>query len=141
MAPVLLLPVFCIIKRERFFKMKNILIVEDHEEMQILYGAFLKKEKDLNIQHQAKSGEEALEALKKYRPDLIIVDITLPEMSGIEFTRRAKKIFPHSKILVVSGYDTDLNLSKAMEAGADKLITKGDISRIIEEAKKLLFGD
>ena len=121
--------------------MKEVMIVEDHEGMRVLYRATFGKSKEMRIMHLAESAEHALGLLDGTMPDLIIVDLSLPGMDGVEFTKRVKKQSPETKILIVSGYDPERYREPALNAGADQLISKNDIFEIIKEAKKLLGSD
>lgn len=120
---------------------KKVMIVEDHEEMRILYNAVLRRVGELEIVYQAESGEDALEKLPQFRPDLIIADVSLPGMDGIALTERVDRLYPNIKVLVVTGHDLQRYEKRATEAGADSLIMKGSITDIIAAVKDLLNLD
>jgi DNA-binding NarL/FixJ family response regulator len=117
---------------------RKIMIVEDHEEMQLLYAALFVREPDLAIVAQEDSAEKALRAMTEKQPDLVMIDITLPGMSGLELTRQIHQRFPAVKLLVVTAHDPDRYLSAAREAGADNLITKDSAAAIVDEVRRLL---
>lgn len=117
---------------------KKVMIVEDHEEMQILYKAVFKKERQIEIIAQEDSAEDAMKKIPELKPDLIIVDITLPGLSGIEFTKYIHKNYPHIKILVVTAFELDKYFKIAKEAGANNLITKLSAFDIVKEAVRLV---
>ncbi|MFW6244540.1 MAG: response regulator, partial [Fibrobacterota bacterium] len=104
---------------------RKVLVVEDHEDMRMLYRVLFRREKEIEFL-EASNGEEALKVVTGEAPDLVLVDVSLPGMNGIEFTRRLKRDFPHIRVLVVTGHDADRYHGEAMEAGADDLVTKGD---------------
>ena len=120
---------------------KSIIIVEDHEEMQALYEVMFRREKQVEVVALVPDTETAFKKIKDSNPDLIILDISLPGMSGIEFTKIIRNEFPAIKILVVTGHEPELYYDDAKAAGADELIMKGDVHEIIIEVKKLLFKD
>jgi DNA-binding NarL/FixJ family response regulator len=117
---------------------KKVMIVEDYEEMQILYSAVFRKNPHIEIVALESNAESALEHIEPLNPDLIIIDITLPGMDGIELTNIVKKQFPHMKIIVVTAHDYDRYLRIATEAGADKLVTKDNAFEILNETEKML---
>jgi len=117
---------------------KRIMILEDHEEMQILYKALFRREKDVEIVSQVPDADEAYEGIKELHPDLIIVDISLPGISGIEFTKTICKAFPQMRVLVVTGHEPERYYNAARKAGADDLIMKGDTMEIVDKVKELL---
>jgi DNA-binding NarL/FixJ family response regulator len=118
--------------------MKSIAIVEDSEDMQIIYKRVFRKETDVTIVLQVSTAEEALDTLEQVPTDLVIIDISLPGMSGIELTKELKKKYPGLKILIITGHDKDAYESICMEAGADGFMIKGDGNKMIAEVKKLL---
>ena len=117
---------------------KRIVIVEDHEEMQILYKAMFRREKRIEIAAQVQDAEDALNAIKESDPDLVIVDITLPGMSGIELVEQVHESFPGIKFLVVSGHDSDRFYESAKKAGADDFIMKGESTELLSAVRRLL---
>lgn len=117
---------------------KKVMIVEDNEEMQVLYHAVFKKEPNIQLIAQEDSAENAIKKIPDIKPDLIILDVSLPGMDGIELTAFIHSHFPQIKILVVTAYETERFLSKAKEAGADNLITKTSAFEVLNEARKLL---
>ena len=117
---------------------KKIMIVEDHEEMQFLYKAMFRRVPEIAIVAQEDTAEKALEEIPSLLPDLIIVDITLPGMSGLELTRSICGRYPWMKVLVVTAHDTDRYAEAAKEVGADNLVSKNSMPDIILKAKRLL---
>ncbi|MEJ2032844.1 MAG: response regulator [Deltaproteobacteria bacterium] len=82
--------------------MKKILLVDDEESIHLLYREEFEEE-GYEV-HSALSGEEALEKLKIIKPDLVILDINMPGMNGIDALRRIKEINPHLKVILSSAY-------------------------------------
>ncbi|HEX5797391.1 MAG TPA: response regulator [Candidatus Saccharimonadales bacterium] len=103
---------------------KKILIVEDEKPLSEAYQIVLKKEGfDVDA---AYDGEQALEHTKKQEPDLILLDLRMPKMSGIEFLKKYKpaKKHPGVKIIVFSNLDAQNEIDKAYELGAHKYMLK-----------------
>lgn len=118
--------------------MKKIAVVEDHEDMQLLYRLIIRRIPGTEIISESIDSDDAEIAFREQKPDLAIIDITLPGKSGIEFAKDIREKYPDMKILVATGYDPDVFYSAAMEAGADDFIVKGDTGQIIQKIKRLL---
>lgn len=118
--------------------MKKIAVVEDSDDMQLLYKVIIRRIPGVKIISQSMDAEDAELAFQKEKPDLAIIDITLPGKSGIEFAKETREKFPDMKILVATGHDPDAFYSAAMEAGVDDFIVKGDTVQIIQKIKRLL---
>ena len=76
---------------------------------------------------EAKDGMEAIEMVKRHRPDVVLMDIMMPGMSGIEATRRIKKIAPQTKVIAITAYDNAEFPKRSIEAGADLFIKKEEL--------------
>lgn len=120
---------------------KQILIVDDHPLMRKGLAMIINAEPDLVVCSQASKAEEALEAMEKLNPDMAIVDVSLPGMSGLELTKHILAIKPDMLILVVSRHDEALYAERAIRAGARGYIMKmvaGD--EILKAVKRVLNG-
>ena len=119
---------------------KKIMIVEDHEEMQFVYRTlFRRMMPEAVIVAQEESAEGALEKIPSLNPDLMIIDITLPGMSGIDLTRIVRQRHKAGiKLLIVTAHEPDRYRDAAEEAGADDLLTKNNILAVINKVKLLL---
>jgi DNA-binding NarL/FixJ family response regulator len=117
---------------------KRILIVEDNEDMRFLYSALFRRMMDVEIISQVVTAEEALQRIPLEHPDLVIVDISLPGMSGIELIERMRRIDQSVKMLVVTAHDPDRYFNEARRAGADGLIAKGDAKQVVKAVKRYL---
>lgn len=116
---------------------RKVLVVEDHEDMRMLYRVLFRREKEIEFL-EAPNGEEALKVVTGENPDLVLVDVSLPGMNGIELTRRVKHDYPDTRVLVVTGHDAERYYGEAVEAGADNLVTKGDASEVVAICRDLL---
>ncbi len=120
--------------------MKKLVIVEDREDIQLVYELIFNRcgFNNVKITAMVESAEDALQMLPSIMPDLMIIDISLPGMDGIELTRRIKSTYPQIMILIATGHDRDIYYSMAMQAGADEFITKGDGGDFLAKVKAML---
>lgn len=102
----------------------KIFLVEDHDIVRNGIKALLKSQSDIEIVGEASNGLEALEKLEKVQPDIILMDMNMPVIDGLDGTRRIKVRFPLVKILVLSMHDHESYLIDMLEAGANGYILK-----------------
>lgn len=103
----------------------RILIVDDHPIMRIGIAALIASSKEMECVGQAGSGEEAITLFMKLQPDITLMDLRLPGISGAETIRRIRSIAPKARFIVVTTYDGDEDIHQAMEAGASGYLVKG----------------
>lgn len=103
----------------------KIFLIEDHHIMRRGLASLLTIERNVQIIGEAGAGEDGLNRLAEISPpDLVILDISLPGLNGIEVARKLKKMHPETKILVLSMYDNPIFVHQAIEAGASGYILK-----------------
>lgn len=102
----------------------RIVLAEDHAVVREGTRNLLEREPDLEVVGEAATGVEAIEAVGKYRPDVAIVDIGMPEMNGIEATREIKRRWPDVSVLVLTAYDDDEYVFAFVDAGAAGYLLK-----------------
>ena len=102
----------------------KILMVDDHALMRDGIGALLGLHDDIEIVGEASEGKEAIKKARELAPDVIIMDIAMPGMDGLEATRRIRKENPKMKVLVLTQYDTREYILSAIKAGAAGYIPK-----------------
>ncbi len=101
----------------------KILVVDDEDDVRERIGNFLARRIDCVLE-KAASGEEALKKLKNDNFDLVLLDIKMPGLSGIDVMKETAKFSPQTKFLAISGYDSDEVADAALKAGAVDFITK-----------------
>jgi DNA-binding NarL/FixJ family response regulator len=84
----------------------------------------IETEPDMSVVGQARSGEEALELFRRLRPDVTLMDLRMPGMGGVEAIRSIRREFPDSRLIVLTTYDGDEDIYRALEAGAQAYLLK-----------------
>jgi NarL family two-component system response regulator LiaR len=102
----------------------TVLIVDDHKVVRQGVRAFMDTQPDLIVVGEAESGEEAITLAAEHAPDVVIVDLVMPGMDGIEVTRHVKKASPRTQIIVLTSYHQDEHIFPAIRAGALSYLLK-----------------
>jgi two-component system, NarL family, response regulator len=102
----------------------RILSVDDHDLVRKGIAAILSTEPDLDLVAEANTAEEAIRLYRAHRPDVTLMDLRLPDQSGIETTRRILEEFPGAKIIALTSYDGDQDIYRALEAGVRGYLLK-----------------
>lgn len=120
--------------------MIRILIVDDHEMVRIGVAAYLATQADMEIVAEAKNGKEAIEKALDLRPDIILMDLVMKEMDGIEATKRIIAEWPEAKIIIVTSFIDDEKVYPALEAGAMSYLLKTAKASEIAEAIRATYN-
>jgi len=101
-----------------------VLVVDDHALLRTGVSNIINQEQDLFVVAQAANGIEAVEAFERHHPDVTLLDLRMPEMEGVEAVRRIRAIDPQAKLIVLTTYDTDEDITLALRAGAKAYVLK-----------------
>ncbi|GAB4418559.1 MAG: response regulator transcription factor [Anaerolineales bacterium] len=112
----------------------KIIICDDQAVVRDGLEMLLNLEKDIQVIGTAQDGAEAVELVSKYQPDLVLMDLKMPGMNGIEATRQIRAKFPHVKVLVLTTYDDDEWVFDAIRAGASGYLLKDTPREKVVEA-------
>jgi DNA-binding NarL/FixJ family response regulator len=113
------------LKMETTAKPIEVLIVDDHPIMRVGIAAMIAKCKEMKVVGFAASGEEAIEKFAKHRPDIVLLDLRLPGMSGVETLQEINRKDPDARIIILTTYEGDEDIHRAMNAGAKGYLAKG----------------
>jgi DNA-binding NarL/FixJ family response regulator len=119
---------------------KRILVVDDHAMIREGLSATIRSEPGLEVCGAFGSAYEALAGMKTLQPDLVLLDITLPDKNGLELLKDIRVAYPHLSILVLSMHDDSLYAERALRAGAGGYITKQQPPRILLAAIHSVLG-
>ena len=103
----------------------KILIVDDHPIMRVGIAALISSSKEMECVGQAGTGEEAIQQHAALKPDVTLMDLRLPGISGVETIRRIRQRAPDARIIVLTTYEGDEDINQAMEAGDSGYLVKG----------------
>jgi DNA-binding NarL/FixJ family response regulator len=103
----------------------RVLIVEDHNVVRQGLVALLNVVEGLEVVGEAADGVEAIAAYRKSQPDITLVDLRLPKLSGVEVIQRIRMEAPHARLIVLTTYDGDEDIYRALKAGAKGYLLKG----------------
>jgi DNA-binding NarL/FixJ family response regulator len=120
----------------------RVLVVEDYEPFQRFVASTLQKQPELQIICKASDGLEAVQKAKELQPDLIVLDIGLPSLNGIEVARQIRKLSPKSKILFLSQESSADVVREALGTGAQGYVLKSDAEgELLEGVNAVLQGE
>jgi len=111
----------------------RILSVDDHPLLRKGITALVNAEPDMKLVAEASNGQEAIEAFRLHRPDVTLMDLQMPGLSGTEAIDRIRSEFPNARIVVLTTYTGDVQVMRALKAGARAYILKGHVHRELLE--------
>lgn len=122
--------------------MTKILVVDDHDLVRMGIARMLADVPGYQVVGDAKSGEEAVTKARELMPDVVLMDVKMPGMGGLEATRRLRQYNPKVKIIAVTACDDNLHPTRLMKAGAVGYVTKGaDFTEITDAINRVIRGD
>jgi DNA-binding NarL/FixJ family response regulator len=111
----------------------RILTVDDHQLLREGIAAVLDGQEDMSLVGQARNGQEAIESFRRLRPDVTLMDLRMPDMSGIEAISAIRTEFPNARIIVLTTYAGDANAAAALKAGAAGYLLKNLVRKELLE--------
>lgn len=120
----------------------RILLAEDHVVVREGTRELIRREQDMEVVGEAGDGEEAIELATKLRPDVVLMDIAMPKVNGIEATRRIKELYPAIAVLILTAYDNEQYIFALLEAGAAGYLLKNvRRSELIDAVRAVHAGE
>lgn len=118
----------------------KVLFVDDHEMVRIGVSAYLSAQPDIDVVAEADDGAPAVELALELRPDIILMDLVMKEMDGIEATKKIIEKWPEAKIIIVTSFLDDEKVYPALEAGATSYMLKTSKASEIAKAIRATHG-
>ena len=120
----------------------SILIADDHEVVRNGIRSYLETIPDFQVVGESASGEETLSMVAELIPDIVLLDLIMPGMDGIETTRRVKQVSPRSQVVVLTSYHEDVHIFPALKAGAISYILKDmKMEKLVEVLHRAVQGE
>ncbi len=120
----------------------SILIADDHEVVRNGIRSYLETIPDMQVVGEASSGEETLNLVAELIPDILLLDLIMPGMDGIEITRRVKHISPRTQVVVLTSYHDDVHIFPALKAGAISYILKDmKMEKLVDVLRRAAQGE
>ncbi len=118
----------------------RILLADDHQMVREGLRSLLEKEDDIEVVGEAEEGRKAVELVREMQPDVVVMDITMPKLNGVEATRQIVSEFPQTKIIALSMHFSKIFVVNMLKAGALGYILKGDPSEELVEGVRTVSG-
>ena len=112
----------------------RVFLADDHAIFRDGVRALLQRHEGIEVVGEAGDGHEAITEIERTRPDVVVMDIAMPNLNGLEVTRRLRKKMPRTRVLVLSMYEDADFVQQILEAGASGYVLKGSASRELLEA-------
>lgn len=120
--------------------MIKVLLVDDHEMVRIGVSAYLSVQDDMEVVGEAENGREGADMALELRPDIILMDLVMDEMDGIEATKEIMQNWKEAKIIIVTSFIDDEKVYPALEAGASSYMLKTSTASEIADAIRATYG-
>jgi DNA-binding NarL/FixJ family response regulator len=120
----------------------RLLVVDDHPPMRFGLIALVRSQPDMEVIAEASNGEEAIEVYEDVRPDVVLMDLRMPGMGGVEAIIAIRKLDPAARVIVLSTYDLDEDIHRALQSGAKSYLLKDtSTEEIAETIREVHQGD
>ena len=117
--------------------MTRVVLADDHRMLRSILKGFLESEPEIEVVAEAEDGLQALQAAAEFKPDVVISDLRMEKMDGLELAREIQETLPATRVIILSMHNDPAVISQAMEAGASGYVLKGtdlgDLLRAIEQ--------
>jgi DNA-binding NarL/FixJ family response regulator len=120
-------------------KAVHILIADDHELVRKGLRMVLESQPGWTVCGEAVNGRQAVELARELQPDVIVMDLSMPELNGLEATRQIRRAFPRIEVLILTVHESEQLVSEVLDAGARGYILKADTSRLLVTAIEALI--
>jgi NarL family two-component system response regulator LiaR len=120
----------------------TVMIVDDHEMVRQGAAGYLEAQEDIHVIAEASSGEEALTMAKELVPDVVLMDLVMPGLDGVEATRRLKDYSPRTQIIILTSFHEDEHIFPALQAGAISYLLKDvKAAELVEAIRRAAHGE
>jgi DNA-binding NarL/FixJ family response regulator len=122
-------------------EMIRVLCVDDHPVVLEGLGAIISSEDDMAVVAEATNGQSAIDKYREHRPDVVVMDLRMPSIGGVEATATIRKEFPAARIIVMTTYEGDEDIHRALAAGAQGYLLKDTVRQdLLQAIRQVLAG-
>jgi DNA-binding NarL/FixJ family response regulator len=118
----------------------RILVVDDHPLLREGIESLVGRQADMTVVAEASTGKEAIDLFRKHRPDVTLMDIRMPDLSGVDTMTEILRDFPEAKFIVVSTYNGDVQILRALKAGAKAYLLKSLLRKELLDTIRTVYG-
>lgn len=118
----------------------RIMAVDDHVLVLEGIGLLVENESDMSLVAQARNGREAIQQFRTHRPDITLMDLQMPEMSGLDAINGIRSEFPDAKIIVLTTYQGDVQILRAIKSGAQAYLLKNTLHKELAAAIRAVYA-
>ena len=118
----------------------KVLAVDDHPLVRKGIASILSNEGDMQLVGEAGNGREAVDLFRQHHPDVVLMDLRMPDMDGVQATQAIRKEYPEARIIALTTYAGDVQVQRALKAGARGYILKGRVHRELLEAVRAVHA-
>lgn len=119
-------------------KSLRILLADDHELVRQGLRSMIEEQSGWQVCGEARTGREAVAKARELKPDIVVMDFTMPELNGMEATRQIRATLPHTQVLVLTMHESEELVREVLAAGARGYVLKSDAGRALVDALKAL---
>jgi len=116
----------------------RIISVDDHPHFRGGIAMVIDSQPDMSMVAQASNGREAIELFREHQPDVTLMDLRLPDMSGIEATIAIRTEFPEARIIILTTFDSETERQRALAAGASAFVLKSPARKLVDAIHQVL---
>jgi DNA-binding NarL/FixJ family response regulator len=118
----------------------RVLSVDDHPLVREGIAALINNQAEMQLAAQGSTGKEAIQLFREHRPDVVLLDVRLPDMNGIDAMITIRSEFPEARIIIVTSSEGDVEMQRALEGGASGYIVKSMPPQVLLEAIRKVHG-
>jgi DNA-binding NarL/FixJ family response regulator len=119
-------------------KKVSVLVADDHELIRQGIRAVLHTEPNITVVGEAATGKQAVEQTVKFRPDVVIMDLAMPELDGLEATRRIRAARPGTRVIALTMHESEVMVRNVLNAGASGYVLKSELSNKLKTAVRMV---
>jgi len=120
----------------------TVMIVDDHEMVRIGAKGYLEVQPEIAVVAEAESGAEAVRLAREFVPDVVLMDLVMPEMDGVQATRKVKDVSPRTQIIILTSFHEDEHIFPALQAGAISYLLKDvKATELVEAIRRAAKGE